>query len=206
MSNNNYIKGECQTCAGHLEFPADATGETIDCPHCGVATVLTAGRPVARRRKIRLVLAAALLLLLCSGVLLAVHHRKAKPDRKVVAVVKPVATVTPTPAAADNTPPPAPAPVADAERTNDFGISPLKLENTPGSSLVYVTGRVRNLAARQRFGVKIECRLFDADGGAVGAATDYQPVLDPFGGWNFKALVMESRAKSAEFGSIIEQP
>jgi hypothetical protein len=31
-------------------------------------------------------------------------------------------------------------------------------------------------------------------------------VLDPFGGWNFKALVMESRAKSAEFGSIIEQP
>jgi len=36
-----------------------------------------------------------------------------------------------------------------------------KLEKTSGSSLVYVTGTIRNDSERQRFGVKVEFSLFD---------------------------------------------
>ena len=42
MSNNNFLKGECRHCAGHLEFPADGAGQFIECPHCGQSTELTA--------------------------------------------------------------------------------------------------------------------------------------------------------------------
>lgn len=88
--------------------------------------------------------------------------------------------------------------------TNEFSLLPYKLEKTPGSSLVYVTGTLRNASSRQRFGVKIEFALLDLNSNAVGKATDYQPVLDPHGEWHFKALVMESKTASAKFTSVAE--
>ena len=57
---------------------------------------------------------------------------------------------------------------------------------------------------RQRFGVKVHLDLFDASGKKVGEATDYQPVLEPNGQWNFKALVVSSKAASAKIGAIKE--
>lgn len=35
-------RGECALCGGHLKFPSQAAGMTIDCPHCGKKTILTA--------------------------------------------------------------------------------------------------------------------------------------------------------------------
>jgi len=113
----------------------------------------------------------------------------AKPPPVVTAPAKPVA---------------APAQPADGEHLHDFAISPAKLEKTPGSSLVYVTGKVRNLTSRQRFGVKIEFQLFDANHTAIGKATDYHPVLEPDGVWRFKALVMESKVATVRLHSITE--
>jgi hypothetical protein len=98
----------------------------------------------------------------------------------------------------------APAPQPEA-LTNDFALLPFKLEKTSGSSLVYVTGTVRNLSDQQRFGVKVEFRLFDTNDNSVGTATDYQSVLDPHAEWHFKAMVMASRTASARFGSIAEE-
>jgi len=46
--------------------------------------------------------------------------------------------------------------------TNDFAVMPYSGE-TPGSSLVYVTGIVRNLSDRQRFGIKLEFGLSDTN-------------------------------------------
>src|SRR5882757_214619 len=40
MSRAKYLKGECQQCHGHIEFPAETVGMTIDCPHCGKPTEL----------------------------------------------------------------------------------------------------------------------------------------------------------------------
>ena len=90
------------------------------------------------------------------------------------------------------------------QRTNDFAIAAIKLEKTPGSSLVYVTGKIRNLNSRQRFGVKIEFGLFDTNDTAVGKATDYQAMLESNGDWRFKAMVMESKAASARLNSVVE--
>jgi hypothetical protein len=53
--------------------------------------------------------------------------------------------------------------------------------------------------------VKIELRLLDSNDLIIGRTTDYQAVLEPNGDWGFKALVMESKAAGARFGSIREQ-
>src|SRR6185369_4311221 len=42
---SKYLKGECQQCGGHVEFPAEAAGTSIECPHCGKATDLLLAVP-----------------------------------------------------------------------------------------------------------------------------------------------------------------
>ena len=203
MSNSGYVKGECHACGGPLEFPAAGAGETVSCPHCGQPTVLAAGRPAmpatgGGRRPWGWPTVAVVLAALAAGYFLAV-----KPGPPGAATAPPAA-----PRPATHPAPPAavvPAPPAYDVETNDFGISTLTLEKTPGSSLVYVTGKIHNLAGRQRFGVKIELRLLDSNDLIIGRTTDYQAVLEPNGDWGFKALVMESQAAGARFGSIREQ-
>ena len=94
--------------------------------------------------------------------------------------------------------------VVEENTTNGFALSALKLEKTPGSSLTYVTGTIRNLNDRQRFGVKAEFNLLATNGLAAGKASDYAPTLEKNGAWKFKALVMESKAASATLNSIRE--
>src|SRR5438093_13063885 len=45
MNRTKYLKGECRECGGHIEFPAEAAGTTIDCPHCGKPTALLLAAP-----------------------------------------------------------------------------------------------------------------------------------------------------------------
>jgi hypothetical protein len=78
------------------------------------------------------------------------------------------------------------------------------IEKTPGSSLVYAVGTVKNPEVRQRFGVRVELDLLDARGEKVGTAKDYQQVLEPGAEWHFKALVVESKAASAKVAAIKE--
>ena len=40
-----HLKGQCQSCGGHIEFPAEAVGTNIDCPHCGKSTELMLALP-----------------------------------------------------------------------------------------------------------------------------------------------------------------
>ena len=94
--------------------------------------------------------------------------------------------------------------VANETRTNGFGVSAIKLDKTEGSSLVYATGKIRNLTSNRRFGVKVELSLFDTNNNLVGQAKDYQPLLEPGAEWHFKAMVMESKAASAKLNSILE--
>ena len=43
----NFVRGLCQACGGHLEFPVSMAGDTILCPHCGQSTLLSvAGAPI----------------------------------------------------------------------------------------------------------------------------------------------------------------
>ena len=176
MSNNNFVKGECRRCAGHLEFPADAAGQTIPCPHCGqptelIATIVTSKNTGSSRMRWAIVAAALVVLVVAAGLVTAIYLKQ-KAGHTAVSET-PAAPATPL----DTSNVPALSKVVRAnppgeERTNDFAISAVKLQKTPGSSLVYVTGTVRNLDDRQRFGVKGEFGLFDTNNHAVGSATD----------------------------------
>jgi hypothetical protein len=207
MSINNFVKGACRHCSGQLEFPAEATGETITCPHCGQPTVLAAGELTPKKKSIWVIFALVIVMAGgLAGALLILRHPAIAPMAPPSALVPITNLPAPSvmaPIVPSNTPP-VQAFSPDDNLTNEFAISPVKLEKTPGSSLVYVTGKVRNLSDRQRFGVKVEFRLFDTNDTAIGKATDYQPVLDPHGDWSFKAMIMESKAVSAKFGGILE--
>jgi hypothetical protein len=204
MTGPDFIKGECRLCSGHLEFPANAVGETIVCPHCGRLTVLDAPASFHKNKAPgRVWPGIVVVVCLVAAGLAAVSWVLLKSKRTEVS------GPLPPPVARSNAPavmvpviPPKPRVV---EMTNDFAFFPFKLEKTPGSSLVYVTGALQNQSDRQRFGVKVEFELFDTNDNPIGVATDYQPVLDPHGEWQFKALVMQTKAASVRFDSISEE-
>jgi hypothetical protein len=91
------------------------------------------------------------------------------------------------------------------EVQNGFTVSPITLEKTAGSSLVYAVGTVKNSTDRQRFGVRIEFELLDAEGKKLGTAKDYQQVMEAGSEWHCKALVVESKAASARLAGIKEE-
>ena len=191
MTKTEFSKCECRHCAGHIEFPAEARGATIACPHCGQATELPA-LPLptknSRRALILLVIALVFIVVTASLMIFLKHGAKVPTPEKIISTA---------------TNPPVLKPIEE-NTTNGFAFSALKLEKTPGSSLTYVTGTIRNLTDRQRFGVKAEFNLIATNGAAAGKASDYAPTLEKNGVWKFKALVMESKAASASLNSIRE--
>jgi hypothetical protein len=191
MSQSKFSKCECRHCTGHIEFPIEAGGATIACPHCGQPmelpnSPLTAKKP---RSALALLIIALVSATVTASLMILLKH-KATPSA-------PKLTTTPATNAAL-------VQVIEEATTNGFAISALKLENLTGSSLVYVTGTIRNLNDRQRFGVKAEFSLLTTNGTAAGTASDYAATLEKNGVWKFKALVMESKAVRATLDFIRE--
>ena len=209
MNGTDYVKGVCRHCGGHLEFPADAAGEHIDCPHCGQKTVLEVSIPARPGRRLPGVVIAlgiaACWAIVAIGLLVIFHHPKkaASPTAANKPAAQAISPTNPSPSPAP-TPVTTPAPHLDEETNHDFALSAIKLDRTKGSSLVYVTGKIRNLTDRQRFGVKVQFKLYDTNDVLIGKCTDYQSSLDPHGAWRFKALVMESKVATAAFDSVQE--
>ena len=51
MDEKPYAKCSCQHCGTHIEFPVEAAGRTVPCPHCQEHTALSLpARPVAEKR------------------------------------------------------------------------------------------------------------------------------------------------------------
>lgn len=189
MTEPGFSKCECRHCAGHIEFPVAAAGQTVPCPHCGQPTRL--GDKKQKRSLVPLVFTIVLFLSIIGTTIwfLLPHKGGPQPDN---------ASTTAT------TKTPAPKTITDEIITNQFSVSGVKLAKTTNSSLIYVTGTVRNLAAEKRFGVKVEFVLQTVDATSAGTASDYASSLDPSSDWNFKALVLDSKAASARFSSIAE--
>jgi DNA-directed RNA polymerase subunit RPC12/RpoP len=217
MATQHFLKGACGSCGGHLEFPVEGAGQDITCPHCGQRTKLLPLRQpapsISGKRMLVLGVMLAGLVALSARLWLASREKPAPvavaATNHIANLTAPLAPVTTAPvtSATSVVAPPAPAPsqLQPGETlTNDFIITAGHLEPTPGSSLVYVTGKVRNPTDRQRFGVKVRFALLDASGAIIGSATDYQSVIDPQGEWSFKAMVMESKTVAAQLGGISE--
>jgi hypothetical protein len=202
MSDSKYLKGECQRCAGHLEFLVDHVGVVVPCPHCGQETELLLPRPpeepaVPRRAIIWTGIAVLVLGLGLAGAILALKRARkwaeGQKQQAVSAAIVEHSTNFQSSVEATNAPP-----------QTELLASEVTLEKAPGTSLVYAVGTVKNTSNRQRFGLKVELDLSDATGQKLGTASDYKPVLEPGAEWQFKALVVDSKAKSATVKTIHE--
>jgi hypothetical protein len=202
MSRLKYLKGECSHCGGPIGFPADSIGSTASCPHCSLPTELTLARPKDEpslpSKTIVWTVAAVLILglgLIAAMVALHMAEKRVRPKPEQAAMQVAAAPAT-------NAEPAPEDPIVKA----GFRASPITLEQGQGTSLVYAIGTLTNAANRQRFGVKVELDLLDDAGQKIGGAKDYQQVIEPHGEWQFKALVVDSKAKSAKLVAVNEQP
>jgi hypothetical protein len=206
MSADHLVKGDCRHCGGSLEFPAEDAGKMAECPLCGQPTELIpmVAQPGKHKSLKPLTVSLFIIGVILVGLAEMVAHFK-HPQQPVSVISSSVLTnaskIEPSAAPPIEMPKPKPPPETE---TNDFAISPIKLEKTPGSSLVYVIGKLRNLSGQTRYGVKLEFGLSDTNHEPVGVATDYHQSLEPYGEWNFRAMVLESKAVSAHFRSVRE--
>ncbi len=197
MSKTKYLKGDCQHCSGHIEFPAESIGLSVTCPHCGQDTELRLYTPrmepaVPRRVVLWTVIA---IVILVGGLLVSIwglkyYQNKLAAERERTEAARKATEPVPVP---DD-------PIAQA----GFQVSKIQLEKTPGSALVYAVGIVSNQTDRQRFGIRLEMDLLNAAGEKVGTAKDYQQVIEPHAQWAFKAIVVDSKAVSAKVASLKE--
>jgi len=201
MNRTKFLKGECQHCYGHIEFPADSFGLTTDCPHCGKQTELllaaTKDEPVIPRATIVYTVIAVIILgagLVGAMIALKMAQRKVVHKRDNVAAQ----TLPAQTNAAVQTP-------DDPITQVGFQISPLTVEKTAGTSLRHVIGTLTNNADHQRFGVQIQFDLFDDNGHKIDSTKDYQQVMEPKGEWKFHAPVMSAKATVAKATSVTEQ-
>jgi hypothetical protein len=190
MTETGFSKCECRHCAGHIEFPKNAAGQTVPCPHCGRLTEL--GAKPGKRSFLPLIIAIFLFVLI-SG--LAIWFMLPTKNEPRAGLQNNPSAVTNSPVMKNH---------VDEIITNQFSVSGVKLTKTTNSSLIYVTGKVRNLSDQKRFGVKVEFSLLTASAASAGNASDYASSLDPNSDWNFKALVLDSKAATARFSSVAE--
>ena len=174
-----------------MEFPPDGIGELVDCPHCGEQTKLVS-TPAKSGRKNAVVagLILILLILVAAGATLYWSQRH-KPD-------------VPAPKMATQPVTNAPIPMAFVQ-LNEFKIGRITLKKSEDTGLVYAVGTVKNDTTRQRFGVKIELDLLDAQDNKIGSTSDYIEVLEPNKEWQFKALLTDPKAVEAKIINIEEQ-
>jgi hypothetical protein len=45
MTETIYRKTECQHCKGHIEYPSELAGQSVECPHCKRTTLLSTPPP-----------------------------------------------------------------------------------------------------------------------------------------------------------------
>ena len=82
----------------------------------------------------------------------------------------------------------------------------MKIIKTPGSTLVYTSGTLKNESDKQRLGVTVELDLFDGAEKKIGATKDYnRDAIEPGGAWTFRALLVQKGVASARVTAIREQ-
>ena len=206
MSETKYLKCPCASCGGHIEFPADAIGSTVPCPHCGWQTELTLETPTVQSARSsglsKWIIAGVLILFLGVMGIISVLLVAPKLLKKVRAgspsarsVSRPARTNTLTVA----------SPAAPANRTNDFSFSKVIVEKTPGNTLIYAKGTLKNETDKQRFGVTVEIELLDPSRAKIGTAKDYVDLIEPRAEWKVRASVLQKNAASARVANVKEQ-
>lgn len=188
MSDADYLKCPCQKCGGPIGFPAGGVDEVINCPHCGEQTKLVSSMPVGKSAiGVGLILSVLCLVASCIGIYWRMTQKPASgPSQTQQIVTNGVIQKAFT-------------------ELNDFQISKITLKKSEEGGLVYAQGTITNPTDRQRFGVKIELDLLDAQDDKIGDASDYLAVLEPHKTWQFNALLTEPNTVKAKLANIEEQ-
>ena len=202
MSHIKHLKSYCHNCGEKIEFPADALGMTVECPHCSQQTELTlppppeaSGPTIPTKAVIWAIIAILILGGGLAGSLIALKKAQRLYGHQNHSATNASPSRAPTNVSLTD-----PTDIAKSQ----FSISPIKVEKNQGTSLIYATGTVVNLTDKQRFGVKVELDLLDAANQKIGTARDYQAVIEPRGQWAFKALVVDPKTVAVSLASIKE--
>ena len=196
MDHQEFHKAACTLCGGKIEFPANAGGMTVECPHCHRHTELQPLKRVSRNISRLLIF---MVLGIAGTVAALVFLKIGKPGKTVYPpAVSPVSNAAPV----------------SAEPTRRKSLEDLKLQGNVsvekakgGSRLTYATGTLKNDSNHQRYGVKVEIDLFDQAGNKLSArANDYVQTLEPHKDWKFRALVLDAKAITAKLAAIAEEP
>jgi hypothetical protein len=216
MSDSKYLKGSCQHCNNHIEFPAEASGSVVSCPHCGNQVTLIADTPTAPQKSSQptalfaIIGAVAIIALIGGGWFFWKQKRGAVPSLSSAPAVANInsnsADSSVTSTSNTNAASTAQSGAKKPKSSADLTVGDIQLQQTKGSSLVYANGTLKNDSDYQRFGVRLELDLYDANGNKLSTkAQDYANVIEPHHDWQFHALVVDSKAKSAKVGSIKEE-
>ncbi|HEY1174112.1 MAG TPA: FxLYD domain-containing protein [Verrucomicrobiae bacterium] len=215
------LKCACRHCNGRISFPANAAGSAIPCPHCGKETPLIApgvsaaaapiaataaaphapapAAPVAARPKV------ATPPVPTEEELAEAPAKKSGGGKKVMMIVGIVLAVAILAGGA--------MVVLKKKGSGGGGLSLLgakedlqvvnyELQKNQGTSLVYVTGKLKNNTEAQHTSVRVDFKLFDSAGKQIGIAGDYIMILEPKSEWEFKALVVEPEVTKVEVDKI----
>ncbi|MBI5774508.1 MAG: hypothetical protein HZA89_12280 [Verrucomicrobia bacterium] len=230
MSEEKFLKITCRQCGGNIEFPAEAAGQTIDCPHCGKPLSLVAPAPApapavaAAEPKVKMKPAPAqwdepvttkeskmpqvaflvgLLVVLAGGGWFYQSWKNRPKPVKTVAK-KPVSVAAaPKTTEAMKPPPPKEEPEVPHDGP-DLQVLKYQIERAKdkGSKLIYVTGTLTNHVKAQYFSVKVEFELFDKAGKSLGKISDQNANIAGRTKWDFKAMVLDDTVAKAEMIKI----
>jgi ribosomal protein S27E len=216
MSDSKYLKGSCQHCNNHIEFPAEASGSVVSCPHCGSQVTLIADTSTAPQKSSQptalfaIIGTVAIIALIGGGLFFWKQKRGSTPSRSSIPMAANInsnsADQSVTTTSNTNATSSAQTGTKKPKSPSDLTVGDIQLQQTKGSSLVYANGTLKNDSDYQRFGIRLELDLFDAKGQKLSTkAQDYINVIEPHHDWQFHALVVDSKAKSAKVGSIKEE-
>ena len=212
---DGYSKCICVHCGGRIEFPADAAGRSIDCPHCHWPITLAAaaapygeapvGGRSAARKKILLASGITALTVIAVGAVALLYVSKEKENQNSgPIVVHPLDSNAPVSPGTSG--PVANAPVHKKLPDPWHGLmaGPISIEKSEDGRLVYAVGTLTNVSDHERFAVKVELDVYDSGNEKVGTATDYTPSIVPGKHWAFKAMILDRTARRARLTSVKE--
>ena len=215
MAEPKYLKGACEHCRGHIEFPPGALGTKVSCPHCGQETAL-------RDPALALLLKAA-----ChscegriefpaeaAGSLASCPHCGTETELTLVGASVPARRKMRSgwriAGAAGALVFLLLGLIAGFTRLGrgsgeEVELRRFELQPVRGVEPAVVAGQIVNHTQVRFYSVSVVFELLDKGGKPVGDAAEYLAILEPKDSWDFKAVISRPDAASVRLVKIVKE-